>query len=41
VRGYYNEVYIVQTRVDGDFVVRIRHHGGAGFAEAARMGYLR
>jgi aminoglycoside phosphotransferase (APT) family kinase protein len=35
VRGYDNEVYIVQTRSGGDFVVRIRHHGGAGFAEEA------
>jgi aminoglycoside phosphotransferase (APT) family kinase protein len=35
VRGYDNEVYIVQTRAGGDLVVRIHHHGGAGFAEEA------
>jgi aminoglycoside phosphotransferase (APT) family kinase protein len=35
VRGYDNEVYIVQTSASGDFVVRIHHHGGAGFAEEA------
>jgi aminoglycoside phosphotransferase (APT) family kinase protein len=35
VRGYDNEVYIVQTRAGGDFVVRMHHHGGAGFAEEA------
>src|SRR5262245_11888282 len=35
MRGYDNEVYIVQTRAGGDFVVRIHHHDGAGFAEEA------
>jgi aminoglycoside phosphotransferase (APT) family kinase protein len=32
--GYDNEVYIARTRA-GDFVIRIHHHDGAGFAEEA------
>jgi aminoglycoside phosphotransferase (APT) family kinase protein len=35
VRGYDSEVYIVHTRQSGDVVVRIRHHGGAPFADEA------
>jgi aminoglycoside phosphotransferase (APT) family kinase protein len=35
VRGYDSEVYIVHTASSGDVVVRIRHHGGAPFAEEA------
>ena len=35
VRGYDSEVYLVHTRHGGDVVVRIRHHGGAHFAEEA------
>src|SRR5689334_9065171 len=35
VRGYDSEVYIVQTRQSGDVAVRIRHHGGAPFADEA------
>lgn len=34
-RGYDSEVYLVHTRNDGDVVVRIRHHGGAPFADEA------
>jgi aminoglycoside phosphotransferase (APT) family kinase protein len=33
--GYDCEVYIVHTRQSDDVVVRIRHHGGAPFAEEA------
>ncbi|MDQ2997969.1 MAG: aminoglycoside phosphotransferase family protein [Chloroflexota bacterium] len=35
VRGYDSEVYLVHTRNNGDAVVRIRHHGGAPFADEA------
>jgi aminoglycoside phosphotransferase (APT) family kinase protein len=35
VRGYDSEVYIVYTRPGDDVVVRIRHHGGAPFADEA------
>lgn len=35
VRGYDSEVYLVHTRQSGDVVVRIRHHGGAPFADEA------
>ncbi|MFZ4659427.1 MAG: phosphotransferase family protein [Caldilineaceae bacterium] len=33
VRGYDNEVYAVQTRQEHDYIVRLRQHGGAGYAE--------
>lgn len=33
VRGYDNEVYAVQTRQGHDYIVRLRQHGGAGYAE--------
>ena len=35
VRGYDSEVYLVHMRHSGDIVVRIRHHGGAPFADEA------
>jgi hypothetical protein len=35
VRGYDSEVYLVHTSNNSDVVVRIRHHGGAPFAEEA------
>ena len=35
VRGYDSEVYLVYTRDNNDVVVRIRHHGGAPFADEA------
>src|SRR5829696_1899991 len=35
VRGYDSEVYLVHTRNNSDMVVRIRHHGGAPFADEA------
>src|SRR5262249_18540884 len=35
VRGYDSEVYLVRMRQGGDVVVRIRHHGGAHFADEA------
>ena len=33
VRGYDNEVYAVQTRQGHDYIVRLRQHDGAGYAE--------
>src|SRR5215212_1125483 len=35
VCGYDSEVYLVHTRNNSDAVVRIRHHGGAPFADEA------
>jgi aminoglycoside phosphotransferase (APT) family kinase protein len=35
VRGYDSEVYLVHTGNNSDVVVRIRHHGGAPFADEA------
>lgn len=33
VRGYDNEVYAIQTHQGHDYIVRLRQHGGAGYAE--------
>lgn len=33
VRGYDNEVYVIQTRQGRDYIVRIQQHGEIGFAE--------
>jgi aminoglycoside phosphotransferase (APT) family kinase protein len=35
IRGYDSEVYLVHTGSNSDIVVRIRHHGGAPFADEA------
>lgn len=35
VRGYDSEVYLVHMRQGDDVIVRIRHHGGAPFADEA------
>jgi aminoglycoside phosphotransferase (APT) family kinase protein len=35
VRGYDSEVYLVQTDRGDEFIVRIRHHGGAPFDQEA------